>query len=131
MKRMVAATSADILRELARTAGGPVFFEDPQTHARYVALRQEMFDRLLPLPAPERTQTPPLDWNDEKNQRRGELIDRKYASGLSAAEQAELDALQDEMYRYRERVAPLPLRALELVREALEHRAEQRAARPT
>jgi hypothetical protein len=61
----------------------------------------------------------------------GELIDRKYASGLSPAEQAELDSLQDEMYRYRERVAPLPLKALELVREALEQRAARQAARPT
>jgi len=128
---MVAPTSSEILRELARTSGGPVYFEDPQTHARYVALRQEMFDRLLPLPAAEPTQKPLSDWNDEKNERRGELIDRKYASGLSAAELAELDTLQDEMYRHRERVAPLPLKALELVREALEHRAAQQSARPT
>jgi antitoxin (DNA-binding transcriptional repressor) of toxin-antitoxin stability system len=48
-------------------------------------------------------------WTEEKNRRRGELIDRKYDHGLSPAEEAELALLQDAMYRHVDRVAPLPL----------------------
>src|SRR5687768_7306873 len=48
-------------------------------------------------------------WTEAKNQRRCDLIDRKYASGLTAAEAAELAVLQEQMLRYRQRVAPLPL----------------------
>jgi hypothetical protein len=65
-------------------------------------------------------------WTDEKNRRRCELIDRKYDSGLDAAEEAELVLLQDEMQRHVDRVAPLPLdeaRRLhqELLRKAAAH----------
>ncbi len=48
-------------------------------------------------------------WTEEKNQRRCDLIDRKYASGLTPAEAVELARLQEQMLRYRQRVAPLPL----------------------
>jgi hypothetical protein len=48
-------------------------------------------------------------WTDAKNERRCALIDRKYADGLTAAEAAELAVLQEQMLRYRQRVAPLPL----------------------
>jgi hypothetical protein len=49
------------------------------------------------------------EWTEERNQRRGELIDRKYNHGLCPAEEAELALLQDAMYRYIDKVAPLPL----------------------
>jgi hypothetical protein len=48
-------------------------------------------------------------WTEAKNQRRCDLIDRKYAVGLTPAETVELDRLQDEMLRHRHRVAPIPL----------------------
>jgi hypothetical protein len=48
-------------------------------------------------------------WTDAKNDRRCGLIDRKYAVGLTPAEAAELAVLQEQMLRYRQRVAPLPL----------------------
>lgn len=48
-------------------------------------------------------------WTDEKNARRCELIERKYAGGLAPSEALELLRLQEEMLRYRQRVAPLPL----------------------
>jgi predicted nuclease with RNAse H fold len=51
----------------------------------------------------------PGDWTEAKNSRRCELIDRKYASALTPKEGAELAGLQEEMLRYRQRVAPLPL----------------------
>jgi hypothetical protein len=48
-------------------------------------------------------------WTDEKNQRRCDLIDRKYAGSLTPAEAVELAQLQEQMLRHRQRVAPLPL----------------------
>lgn len=60
------------------------------------------------VPAPVATE-PNGGWTEEKNRRRCELIDRKYAGGLSLDEAVELAHLQDEMLRYRQRVAPLPL----------------------
>src|SRR5205823_4738904 len=49
------------------------------------------------------------EWTEEKNRRRCELIDHKYDHGLTPAEEAELALLQDAMYRYIDKVAPLPL----------------------
>jgi hypothetical protein len=49
------------------------------------------------------------EWTEEQNRRRCELIDRKYDHGLSPAEEAELTLLQDAMYRFIDKVAPLPL----------------------
>jgi hypothetical protein len=48
-------------------------------------------------------------WTEEKNARRVALIERKHAAGLSPAEHIELAGLQEEMLRYRRKVAPLPL----------------------
>ncbi|MCI0681056.1 MAG: hypothetical protein L0Y71_03040 [Gemmataceae bacterium] len=49
------------------------------------------------------------EWTDAKNARRVELIKKKHADGLSPAEHVELARLQDEMLRFRQKVAPLPL----------------------
>jgi hypothetical protein len=48
-------------------------------------------------------------WTEAKNQRRCDLIDREIDGTLTAAETVELHRLQNEMLRYRRRVAPLPL----------------------
>jgi hypothetical protein len=48
-------------------------------------------------------------WTEAKNKRRCELIDKKYAGTLSPVEGTELARLQEEMLRFRDRVAPLPL----------------------
>ena len=65
---------------------------------------------LMPLPtATNGTPANPGDWTEAKNARRCELIDRKYAGTLTPQEVIELAQLQDEMLRYRQRVAPLPL----------------------
>jgi len=48
-------------------------------------------------------------WTEEKNARRCDLIDRKFASGITPAEALELARLQEQMVRYRQKVAPLPL----------------------
>src|SRR5262245_1468292 len=49
------------------------------------------------------------EWTESKNQRRCDLLDRKYAGGLTPTEAVELAQLQEQMLRYRQRVAPLPL----------------------
>jgi hypothetical protein len=49
------------------------------------------------------------EWTDQKNNRRCNLIDKKYAGRLTAAEAVELHSLQEQMLRYRENIAPLPL----------------------
>jgi hypothetical protein len=68
------------------------------------------------------------DWTEAKNQRRCDLIDRKYAHGLSPTETVELATLQDQMLRYRQRVAPLPLEDARRLHQELLSRASTPAA---
>ena len=50
------------------------------------------------------------EWNDAKNERRCDLIDREFnGPALTPVEMVELAGLQEEMLRYRQRVAPLPI----------------------
>ncbi len=66
------------------------------------------------------------EWTDAKNARRIELIKKKHADGLSPAEHVELGGLQDEMLRFRQKVAPLPLEdARRLHQELLARAAAQ------
>jgi hypothetical protein len=83
------------------------------------------------VPPPREDDAGPRDveWTDEKNRRRCELIDRKYDHGLSPPEEAELALLQDAMYRAVDRVAPLPLdEARRLHQELLRQAAHARDA---
>jgi len=121
---MVAQNQSDIIRELARTSGGPVYFEDPQTHTRYVALSQATFERLLPMPDEEQPQSPTEAWTEAKSARRFDLIHKKFDGGLTTEEVGELSVLQAEMLRYRDRVSPLPLEdARKLLSELLQKAA--------
>lgn len=61
------------------------------------------------LPAQHQRSQPDEAWTDAKNHRRCDLIDKKIDSGLDADEEIELADLQQQMLRYRDRVAPLPL----------------------
>lgn len=66
------------------------------------------------------------EWTEGKNQRRCDLIDRKYAGNLTPQEAVELAQLQEQMLRYRQRVAPLPLEdARRLHQELLTRAASQ------
>ncbi len=127
---MVAQLTSDILDELDRTQGGPVQFEDPRTHARYVLIPHDAYRQVQPLieNGHDEQVAEPVQWNDEKNARRCDLIRRKHTSGLAANEASELSTLQDEMYRYRAQVAPLPLKMLEVIQAGLERLAERKAA---
>jgi hypothetical protein len=74
---------------------------------------------------------PDGEWTEEKNRRRGALLDRQYAHGLSPAEEAELALLQDALYRSIDRVAPLPLDAARhLHQELLQKAARAQDANP-
>ena len=106
---MVAQSANDIFHELARTSGGPVYFEDPRTRAQYVALSRETFECLLPPAEDEDGEAAGENWTEEKNSRRLGLIHKECYGGLTEAEATELGRLQAEMLRYRNRVAPLPL----------------------
>jgi hypothetical protein len=126
---MVAQLSSDLLDELDR--GGTVQFEDPRTRARYVLIPQADYRQVLPLLSrgDGSATTDPVDWNEEKNARRCALVAKRHSGGgLSAAEEVELDALQNEMYRHRAAVAPLPLAMLEVIEAGLQRLAEQKAA---
>ena len=63
------------------------------------------------------------EWTDAKNARRIELIKKKHAGGFSLAEQVELGGLQDEMVRFRQKVAPLPLEDARRLHQGLLARA--------
>ena len=80
--------------------------------------------RVLPaLPASNGSAHPPT-WTPEQNRRRCELIDRKYAQGLSSAEESELFVLQTAMHRFIDTVAPLPIEdARKLHQELMEKAA--------
>jgi len=69
-------------------------------------------------------------WTDVKNARRCQLIDKEIDDELTPEERSELEDLQDQMLRYRHRVAPLPLEYARHLLEELEKKAAQ-ALNPT
>jgi hypothetical protein len=64
-------------------------------------------------------------WTDKRNDRRCELIDKKIDARLTPDEEKELEGLQDQMLKYRHRVAPLPLGYARQLLEELERKAAQ------
>jgi hypothetical protein len=67
-------------------------------------------------------------WTEAKNARRCDLIERKYAGTLSPTEAVELAQLQEQMLRYRQRVAPLPLEDARRLHQELLAKASQASA---
>ena len=68
--------------------------------------------RIVPI-SPKTNGKPPAreEWTDAKNARRSELVDRKIDGSITPEEAEELAELQDQLDRYVDRVAPLPLEA--------------------
>jgi hypothetical protein len=67
------------------------------------------------------------EWNDAKNHRRCDLIDREFdGPPLTPEEVLELAELQEEMLRYRQQVAPLPLEEARRLQQALLVKAAQK-----
>ena len=54
-------------------------------------------------------------WNDKKNNRRCNLIDREIDNTITSFEKVELEYLQQEMLSWRNKVAPLPLEEVRIV----------------
>lgn len=124
---MVAQLTTDVLDELDRTQGGPVQFEDPRTHARYVLIPHDAYRRVRPfLGSSQANGSAPVQWSDAKNDQRLALIKQEVAGNLSPEGKTQLEQLQNEFYQYREQVAPLPNAMLELIEEALERRAVEK-----
>jgi hypothetical protein len=75
---------------------------------------------------PENAEAPAdREWTNAKNNRRCELIEKELDRTITPDEAIELEDLQEQMLRYRHRVAPLPLaRAGRLLAEL-----EEKAAR--
>ena len=133
---MPATLTPEQVAELERSGGSPFVMEDPQTRQGYVLVPREAYLQAKPLfeaivghtggsvSSPEQEQSAPVEWNEGKNARRCALIDKKHDAGLSPAEEAELDHLQAELAAHQRLVAPRPLAILELLEEALRHRAE-------
>lgn len=80
------------------------------------------------LPAAAAPASPSGTWTADLNRRRCELIDRKYASGLTPDEQAELDGLQAAMHRHLDAVAPLPIEAARKLHQELLQKAGKPAS---
>jgi len=49
------------------------------------------------------------EWTPERNHRRCDLVDKKFATGLTPAEERELAALTAGLRRFVDQVAPIPL----------------------
>ena len=111
VRQFVLALSASADGTVLESAGRPVVYVVPPPKA-----------------VPESGAQEP-EWTEQKNRRRCELLDRKYDHGLSLAEEAELALLQDAMYRFIDKVAPLPLdEARSLHQELLQKAAQARDA---
>ena len=78
---------------------------------------------VLPLSLPSHGAIDVTAWTPEQSRRRVELIDRKAAAGLTAAEEAELVVLQVAMRRYIDAVAPLPIEAARKLHQELVEKA--------
>ncbi len=70
------------------------------------------------------------EWTSVRNNRRCELIDKEIDGTITFDEATELEDLQDQMLRYRHRVAPLPLAHANRLLAELEEKAA-RASGPT
>ena len=107
--KRLASIKSDVLREPFQV------FTDASEMTSFREDSQTLFDR------PDK-----LNWNDTKNDRRCELIDKEIEGTLLPAEKRELEELQRQMLAYRRKVAPLPLKeAQRLHQQLLKKAAEQ------
>ena len=80
--------------------------------------------RVMPVPKATNGRPADVEWSAAANERRCVLIDREIDGTLTLDERIELEDLQQQLRRYVNRVAPLPLESLrKLHRELLEKTA--------
>lgn len=121
------------LNQLEESATKVLVVRHPRTKRKFVVLSEAAYERARPLIEFVATQvdveqTDKSDngnWTEEQNARRIALIEKKYRHKLTAAEQQELERLQERAYQHRDRVAPVRNEVLKLVLEALERRPRQ------
>ena len=82
----------------------------------------EPFVRVLPFPRSNGSVSD-NEWTSAKNQRRCDLIDREIDGQLTPDERVELEELQQELRRYVNKVAPLPLEPLRKLHQELLEKA--------
>jgi hypothetical protein len=84
--------------------------------------------RMLPVDAAPVSER--IDWTPELNHRRCDLIDKKFAAGLTSAEEQELATLTAGLRRFVERVAPLPMEHVRQLHQELLEKAAAADSRP-
>ena len=80
--------------------------------------------RVMPVPKATNGCPAEVEWSVAANERRCVLIDREIDGTVTPDERIELEDLQEQMLRYRHRVAPLPLAYARQLLEDLERKAE-------
>ncbi len=97
-----------------------------------VVLSQQFFDQvqhILNYVASQPDASPPNganEWNEAKNARRVDLINKKYAKGLTGTENKELKRLQTEVDEFVNRAVPVRNEVLELLLLGLKQAAKAR-----
>jgi hypothetical protein len=87
-------------------------------------LRQDLAEEIAKSLAAE-LPTTDGEWNDAKNERRCELIDKDIQGGLNAAERREFESLTQQMRVHRRTVAPIPIAgAIRLHQQLLEKKRQ-------
>ncbi len=126
-------SNSTLEKQIASVAEGRSNITDVQTpHGNLVVLSERLGERFRPLLEYMAQQisaesVPSMDngWTDEKNNRRIELIEKKYEGVLTAAEKRELKVLQQEGELYADRIARPRTEMLELLLLGLEQKAAQ------
>ena len=80
--------------------------------------------RVMPVPKATKRRPADVEWSAAANERRCALIDREIDGILTPDERIELEDLQQQLRRYVNRVAPLPLAYVRQLLEELERKAE-------
>ena len=83
-----------------------------------IDLRQDLVDEIIKSVESD-VPVPRGAWNEAKNARRCELIDKGIQGTINRAEQRELELLTRELRAYRDRVAPLPIEGAKKLHQQL------------
>ena len=129
-------STSTLEQQLAPVVEGRVHLANVRTaHGNFIVLSERLGERFRPLLEymarhVSTESVPSIDngWTDKKNTRRGALIEKKYAGGLTAVEKRELKALQQEVGQFADRVAGPRNEILELLLLGLEHKAARQKA---
>lgn len=117
MKRIDLTTQAEAIKEFFLALPS-----DPE--GSVVELDGRALARVTPAQAPANARQASVAWDDTKNARRCELVDRQIEGRLLPNEAAELALLQQQMLAERRRLAQVPLDDLRLLHQELLAKAE-------